>query len=113
MCRIASYINNLHPITHKPLYNIIEKIIALTIPLWNQTLTRLKMPCFRYNRIEYTECTYDPDLEDIPEDQQPQQLPHEEEDEFWERKKEWRRTKVVRPEPSEFQPPTVPPFVRR
>lgn len=32
-CRIASYINNLHPKQHRPLYQVIEKILAQTIPL--------------------------------------------------------------------------------
>ena len=36
--RIKSYINNLHPQRHKDLYEVIEKIIAKVIPMWNMTL---------------------------------------------------------------------------
>lgn len=32
---IISYINNLHPLHHKPLYGIIEKITASAVELWN------------------------------------------------------------------------------
>lgn len=32
---ITSYINNLHPVYHKPLYGIIERIMVPTIELWN------------------------------------------------------------------------------
>ena len=105
--RITSYINNLHPVTHKALYSIIEKVLALTIPLWNQTLTPLKTPC-RYRRIQYSGCDYDPDPETIPKDQQPKHLPDESEEDFWDRRESWARSmrRVVRPEPGEFQPPT-------
>ncbi|KAH7066433.1 hypothetical protein BKA63DRAFT_161543 [Paraphoma chrysanthemicola] len=33
--KIQSYINNLHPVDHKPLYGVIEKIISQAIPFWN------------------------------------------------------------------------------
>lgn len=36
--RIASYINNLHPAKHQGLYRTIEKIISLSIPLWNDVV---------------------------------------------------------------------------
>ncbi|KAG7091946.1 hypothetical protein E1B28_008336 [Marasmius oreades] len=39
---ITSYINNLHPVHHKELYGILEKIIARTIPLWNDTLSSME-----------------------------------------------------------------------
>ncbi|KAF2670834.1 hypothetical protein BT63DRAFT_370700 [Microthyrium microscopicum] len=35
---ITSYINNLNPSLHQPLYQIIESVIAKSIPLWNQVL---------------------------------------------------------------------------
>ncbi|KAK1765337.1 hypothetical protein QBC33DRAFT_545162 [Phialemonium atrogriseum] len=38
--RITSYINNLHPDKHKPLYGTIEKLIGLSIPLWNDVLAK-------------------------------------------------------------------------
>ncbi|KAJ5635052.1 uncharacterized protein N7484_008365 [Penicillium longicatenatum] len=37
-CRILSYINNAHPIEHRALYEVIEQIIARTIPLWDMSL---------------------------------------------------------------------------
>ncbi|KAF7977244.1 hypothetical protein HWV62_4355 [Athelia sp. TMB] len=40
--KITSYINNLHPKENKPLYGVIEKIIAKAIVLWNHTLDPLK-----------------------------------------------------------------------
>lgn len=36
--RITSYINNLHPTKHEALYRTIEKIIGLSVPLWNDVL---------------------------------------------------------------------------
>ncbi|TGO60573.1 hypothetical protein BCON_0034g00090 [Botryotinia convoluta] len=38
--RIASYINNLHPIKNKPLYGMTEKLIELVIEPWNDCLLR-------------------------------------------------------------------------
>jgi hypothetical protein len=57
-------------------------------------------------RIEYSACEYDPDPESLPEEEQPQQLPNETEDEFFDRTDQWARDtrKVVRPEPGEFAP---------
>lgn len=37
-CRILSYINNIHPINHRDLYERLESVIAHTIPLWEQSL---------------------------------------------------------------------------
>ena len=39
--RINSYINNLHPAHHKPLYALIERAIAASIPLWDVVLQSL------------------------------------------------------------------------
>ena len=36
--RITSYINNLHPVNHRSLYNTIEKLISLAVTPWNETL---------------------------------------------------------------------------
>lgn len=35
---IESYINNLHPEKYRPLYRVIESLISLSIPAWNQVL---------------------------------------------------------------------------
>ncbi|GIZ41376.1 hypothetical protein CKM354_000468200 [Cercospora kikuchii] len=37
---ITSYINNLHPQLHKPLYEAIQRIIAKAIPMWSACLSR-------------------------------------------------------------------------
>ncbi|KFY89883.1 hypothetical protein V500_05447 [Pseudogymnoascus sp. VKM F-4518 (FW-2643)] len=37
---ITSYINNLSPIHHKPLYGVIEKLISLAIEPWNRSLIK-------------------------------------------------------------------------
>ncbi|KAL2862298.1 DUF4246 domain-containing protein [Aspergillus lucknowensis] len=54
-CRIASYINNLHPTKHHELYGVIEEILTRVIPLWNATLTRDDdVPRrIRYTQVEY------------------------------------------------------------
>lgn len=105
--RIKSYINNLHPKTHGPLYKVIERIIELAIPLWNTTLTPLKPRNYTLPRIKYDGCSYDPDPENFPEEEQPQQLPNETEDEFLDRTEQWVRDtrRVIRPEPGCFEPP--------
>jgi hypothetical protein len=36
--KITSYINNLHPAEHKALYGTLERIVAATVPLWEDTL---------------------------------------------------------------------------
>ncbi|KAF2135272.1 uncharacterized protein K452DRAFT_260906 [Aplosporella prunicola CBS 121167] len=39
--KITSYINNLHPVEHKNLYSVIEKVMAKAIPLWSCTMEGL------------------------------------------------------------------------
>ncbi|RHZ68273.1 DUF4246 domain-containing protein [Aspergillus thermomutatus] len=101
-CRIASYINNLHPKQHRPLYQVIEKILAQTIPLWNTTLTLVQD---NYKRIRYDEVEYDEHPEPEP------QAANEEErysDEFYEQYDEWqKREPIRRPEPGEFSPRVI------
>ncbi|KAG6824384.1 hypothetical protein H0H92_007042 [Tricholoma furcatifolium] len=65
------------------------------------TLSPLKNPNFRYKRIDYKECEYDPDPEAGPETEGPQQEEDEDEDDFLERRSEWEEATrvVVRPEP--------------
>jgi hypothetical protein len=36
--KITSYINNLHPQRHKLLYEVLEKILTATVPLWEECL---------------------------------------------------------------------------
>jgi len=83
---------------------VIEHIVELAIPLWNQTLTPLKVHRYNSRRINYDFCEYDPDPEAFPPDQQPQQLLNETDDDYYERMDEWARNarRVVRPEPKKF-----------
>ncbi|KAK3360500.1 hypothetical protein B0T25DRAFT_535760 [Lasiosphaeria hispida] len=36
--RITSYVNNLHPGEHRALYGVLERIVAATVPLWEDSL---------------------------------------------------------------------------
>jgi len=114
MARIESYINNLHPHKEKRLYELIEKIIDASIPLWNATLAPLVDGHFeRQQRIQYTAITYDPDPASWPESEQIQQLPDENSNAFWDRKDEWIKEtqRLVFPEPNDFYPlPQPAPF---
>ncbi|PCG98106.1 Protein of unknown function DUF4246 [Penicillium occitanis (nom. inval.)] len=92
-CRIVSYINNLHPQKHKELYQVIEKVIAKTIPLWDESLHEAvnePRPRIPYDRVEY--------------------LPSDEPQPDWEEDQEgheaWYDKQVVKqPEPQgDFQP---------
>ncbi|KAK1225615.1 hypothetical protein PQX77_011442 [Marasmius sp. AFHP31] len=96
---ITSYINNLHP-RNKELYAVLERIIARTIPLWNDCLSYLnsnsplRVPTGDGARYEY------PSVE---------QRPHEpDEDEYtrWNRDNEWRRVNrvLIQPEPRDYVP---------
>ncbi len=107
--RITSYINNLHPQKHKDLYGIIESVITKSIPLWNKTLTPLKEGCGESWRIKY-ELAFDPDPENMADEDKPQQEENETEDDYWERIWQWEADtrKAVLPEPEEFQPPDAP-----
>ncbi|PKX93307.1 DUF4246 domain-containing protein [Aspergillus novofumigatus IBT 16806] len=101
-CRIASYINNLHPKKHRPLYQVIEKILTQTIPLWNTTLTLVRD---KYKRIPYDEVEYDEHPEPEP---QPANEEDEYSDEYYQRHDEWqKREPIRRPEPGEFAPRVI------
>ncbi|KAF7165022.1 hypothetical protein CNMCM5623_009374 [Aspergillus felis] len=101
-CRIASYINNLHPKRHRALYQVIEKILTRTIPMWNTTLRLLQD---EYKRIDYYEVEY----EDHPEPE-PAAANEDEEytPEFRERYAQWERRQPIKlPEPGSFVPHTI------
>ncbi|RHZ66812.1 hypothetical protein CDV55_101414 [Aspergillus turcosus] len=67
-CRIASYINNLRPDHHRPLYDTLERIIASAIPLWNKSLTPLKSERpHRRNRIKFDRIKYLPSFNSLRE----------------------------------------------
>lgn len=96
-CRIASYINNAHPVHHKPLYEVVEKIIARAIPLWNRSLSEILDTRIKYKAVEYGE---HPDPEPI----EPEGDDHDE-DAFWELYEQWESTRpIIPPEPARFEP---------
>ncbi|PWY75988.1 hypothetical protein BO94DRAFT_523714 [Aspergillus sclerotioniger CBS 115572] len=101
-CRITSYINNLSPTKHQPLYQVVEKIIDASIPLWDTSLTEVRG--FQNERIPYEKVVYldHPEPEPEPKDEEERWS-----DEFCERHDEWRRsTPIQLPEPStRFSPP--------
>ncbi|PPQ74093.1 hypothetical protein CVT24_012938, partial [Panaeolus cyanescens] len=108
---ITSYINNLHP-DERDIYRVIEKIIDASNPLWDLTLSPLQAqyPRFPPRRVLFEGCEYDPDPENGPETEGPQQLPDEDDEEFWDRRQEWIESirRVVRPEPGDFKPRETP-----
>jgi hypothetical protein len=93
------------------MYGIIERIIAKVIPLWNMTLTPLQEDFSISQRIEYNACVYDPDPEDIPDEEKPQEEEDEDEDDYYERLEAWEDSirKLVLPEPGVFKPRSTPP----
>lgn len=100
-CRIVSYINNAHPVKHRGLYEVVEKIITQAVPLWNQTLAHRP---FHEKRIHYTSVDYEED--DAPEPGR--QGSDEDDDAYTERWQTWRNSRrIIQPEPEEFTPPKL------
>ncbi|KAJ5203771.1 uncharacterized protein N7498_004650 [Penicillium cinerascens] len=101
-CRITSYMNNVHPVDHRALYGIIEKIIARAIPLWNKTLT----PVSPWGeRIQYGD---DVKYVDGTEATEPTQGEDEDEQDYWDRCEAWAAARPIElPEPNVdwFKPP--------
>jgi hypothetical protein len=97
-CRIVSYINNAHPIHHKALYEVVEKIIARTIPLWNKSLSKSGDERILWDVVEYAE---HPD----PEPEEPEGEDHDQEA-FWDLHQQWLDTRpIILPEPGIFEIP--------
>ncbi|CAI7576606.1 unnamed protein product [Penicillium glandicola] len=114
-CKIVSYINNIHPVEHKGLYTVVEKIIAQTIPLWNKSLSEVDGNRIVYESVEYGDHTEpeptwpekknkDANKEDGDEVDTEDSGDEDDEEEFWERKWQWEITRpLVLPEPKEFK----------
>ncbi|KAF2442510.1 hypothetical protein P171DRAFT_364692 [Karstenula rhodostoma CBS 690.94] len=97
--RITSYINNLQPKKHKVLYEVLERVIAKTIPMWDATLDSTQT-FYRVPRI---------DLEDVPwiepEGKRPRGGDEDtDDDDSWELDNEWREANrtLVPPEPEPY-----------
>ncbi|KAF3393762.1 hypothetical protein F1880_004694 [Penicillium rolfsii] len=97
-CRIVSYINNAHPVEHRGLYEVVEKIITQAVPLWNRTLADRP---YNERRILYTSVKYE-DVLPEPEGQDSD----EDDDAYEERWETYRNSRrIIQPEPEEFAPP--------
>lgn len=95
--KITSYINNLQPKKHKTLYEVLERVIAKTIPMWDATL----------NSTERTNIEPRIDLTDIPwiePEGEREKDEDEDEDEEYELDEEWRdqRRILIVPEPEKY-----------
>jgi hypothetical protein len=99
-CKIKSYINNAHPIEHRPLYDAVERVIAAAIPLWDETLTEWP---FEGERIPYKEVKYGE--HSSPEPQYPEDAPDDfDDDAYGEKHWAWLQSRpIILPEPGEFE----------
>ncbi|OQD68261.1 hypothetical protein PENPOL_c003G05807 [Penicillium polonicum] len=109
---IASYVNNLHPVKHRNLYKLLERIFNLVIPQWNATLTPLKDMLHSRARIEYHKAEYYPVPKEVAA-QAPQIHPKEAQSEFEERTEKWRMEnyRAIQPDAGKFIPWAVPPWL--
>ncbi|KAL1603742.1 hypothetical protein SLS60_005332 [Paraconiothyrium brasiliense] len=97
--KITSYINNLQPKKHKQLYEVLERVISKTIPMWDATLesaeTSPEKPRIDLNEIPWIE----------PEGERPRGEDEDsDDDDTWELDNEWREENrtLVPPEPGPF-----------
>lgn len=103
-CQVKSYINNAHPVTHRGLYEVIEKIITATISLWDESLTKRKYGGARipYERVEYGEHPQPEPTQTYPDN--PEDVDEDEDEEFEERYWKWLQSRpIIQPEPGEFK----------
>ncbi|KAF2433014.1 hypothetical protein EJ08DRAFT_695046 [Tothia fuscella] len=109
---IASYINNLHPQTHQPLYVILEELVAKTISLWNEALSfsfyrKPRVPILGGSDEDYelpNGLKYErPARDDVDG---PDEEVGESELEYDEHYQDWKRDHriLIQPEPREFIP---------
>lgn len=112
-CRIVSYINNVHPVDHKGLYDVVGKIIARIIPLWDQSLTEFYSYRINYRDVKYGRHTRPmpvwPERDNknaykyVEEEIEEFDIENEAEESFWERRWQWEITRpILLPEPEEF-----------
>jgi hypothetical protein len=121
-CRFVSYINNVHPVKDRELYETIEKILAQAIPLWNRTLTGKG---YNESRIKYENVEFGEHSEPMPVE--PQDASEDgdeesegsidientddeeeeyEEEEYQKRLNAWYDSRpILQPEPGDFEVP--------
>jgi hypothetical protein len=73
------------------------------------TLTPTADCAFRFERIIYNSVDYDPNPNELPQEERLQQGEDEDDEDFWERENEWleeyRQNHLVLPDPGDFEPP--------
>lgn len=120
---IVSYINNLHPETHRELYKILEQFVDCSIPLWNETLSwfheRIRIPIessgnedyylpegLKYSRPQNNDGETDEDAtEDNDKDENENENESDDDDLEWDEDFiEWRDSNriLIQPEPEDF-----------
>ncbi|KAF9891939.1 hypothetical protein FE257_002902 [Aspergillus nanangensis] len=104
-CRIVSYINNLHPVHHRPLYAAIESVLNHAVRLWDETLALTQDNCpgrLSFHRVDYLP---HPDPEPEPGSDQ-----DEDSDSFLDLQAAWEDScPILLPEPGNFDPQKVAP----
>jgi hypothetical protein len=122
--KIESYINNLHPVDHGDLYDVIEKLITKAVPLWNIVMQwhhegiseGARVPCDTVDNTWPEDLPDQPPLDefldlDLHRDRDLSREEEEEEEEEvshsqieWERYKAWKHKHqvLVRPEPRAY-----------
>ncbi|KAJ5093129.1 Protein of unknown function DUF4246 [Penicillium angulare] len=106
---ITTYINNLHPVKHRKIYDLIERAFNCLIPQWNMTMTPLKDMLHSRARIEYHKAEYYPVSKEVL-DRAPQIKDREAQSEFDERVEKWRMEhfRSIQPDVETFIPWAVP-----
>lgn len=90
VAKIDSYINNLHPDVHQPLYEVLSKAVGKAVPLWEECLSwfhdRTRLPVSGCGDMDL-ECPAYPGLTD-----EEMENVHEldEKERWWEREFHWR-----------------------
>ncbi|KAF2474944.1 uncharacterized protein BDR25DRAFT_280572 [Lindgomyces ingoldianus] len=109
--RIDSYINNLHPVDHRDLYQVIEQIITESIPLWNiiyQSHNEGRL--VQGKRIECMDVEGDEPLDEEDDEDEDNDEDENDDDDSISNKAEERRSNervMVKPEPNEYRQPSI------
>ncbi|KND03948.1 uncharacterized protein SPPG_01399 [Spizellomyces punctatus DAOM BR117] len=93
---ITSYINNLHPRLHKPLYQTIAEIFSRFVPLFNNVLTDLRNPRDNVIKVDpFNWYTGEPDPDELDDEA------YDEAHEEW-----WMTRTPISPTVPTYQPPS-------
>ncbi|KAK4495485.1 hypothetical protein PRZ48_013817 [Zasmidium cellare] len=108
-CKIDSYINNLQPKQHKALYEVIEKVIAMAIPMWNKTLDSPERTNYppridsdQAHWVYHDEEGNIVDKEDLDEDEEEDEDDDEDDDDDDDDDPRRRNRTLVMPEPDDY-----------